>query len=321
MTATRTLVLALSLFGAATANAATPDAIDAAVDAHYTQLPMTPANAKAVNDRCASTLALVDRARKALESRTGPATIEGDFAAFDTLQIAQTDGYFEMGTLSETHPDKAVRDAAEACAQKLADAGTAISLSRPIYDRLAAIDAKPLDDKTRFALTKMLTNYRLAGVDRDTATRERIADLQKQITESGLVFARNIREDKGDITLKPEALAGLAAGLPGCAQAPRRRPGAPDLRLPGRAAGAEVRQRARYAAPGNGGLPQSRLSRQRRRAQALAGTAIRTGPGARPARLRHGSHGRQDDRQSATRGDVPGRRQRLPPSRGRCRLR
>jgi thimet oligopeptidase len=209
MTATRTLVLALSLFGAATANATTPDAIDAAVDAHYTQLPMTPANAKAVNDRCASTLALVDRARKALEARTGPATIEGDFAAFDTLQIAQGDGYFEMGTLSETHPDKAVRDAAEACAQKLADAGTAISLSRPIYDRLAAIDAKALDDKTRFALTKMLTNYRLAGVDRDAATRERIADLQKQITESGLVFARNIREDKGDMTLKPEALAGL----------------------------------------------------------------------------------------------------------------
>ncbi|NUS60022.1 MAG: Zn-dependent oligopeptidase [Lysobacter sp.] len=209
----RTLVFASLLAGATCASAATPaapsNALDTAIDTHLATLPVTPANAKAVDDRCAASLALIDRARTALESREGPATMETDFAAFDTLTFLQIDGYAEMSMVSETHPDKAIRDAAQACVQKTGDAGTAISLSRPIYDRLAAIDTKSLDDKSRFVLTKTLTNYRLAGVDRDAATREKITALQKQITETGLEFARNIRDDKGDMKVRPEALAGV----------------------------------------------------------------------------------------------------------------
>jgi thimet oligopeptidase len=207
MIATRSLVFVLLLAGAPCAGAA--DAIDAAVDKHLATLPVTPPDAKAVDARCDASLKLLDRSRTALEARNGPATMAEDFAAFDTLTLLQIGGLTEMSMVSETNPDKAIRDAAQACVQKIGDVGTAISLSRPIYDRLAAIDAKALDDKARFMLDKMLTNYRLAGVDRDAATRERIAALQKQITETGLEFARIIREDKGDIALRPEELAGL----------------------------------------------------------------------------------------------------------------
>ncbi len=54
-----------------------------------------------------------------------------------------------------------------------------------------------------------------------TRPRAKVAALQKQITETGLAFAKNIRDDKGDVPFKPADLAGvpqdfLDAHKPGC---------------------------------------------------------------------------------------------------------
>lgn len=174
-------------------------------------LATTPLNAAApdIRKRCRQALALAGRARKALEARRGPATIDADFAAYDTLNLVLDDGRSEMGLVAQTSPVKAVRGAADACLSKLSDAATAVGLSRPIYDRLSAIPAAGLDAATGYTLEKVLTGYRLSGVDRDPAARRKVAVLQKKITETGLLFAKNIREDKGDIALRPEELAGL----------------------------------------------------------------------------------------------------------------
>ena len=188
---------------------AAPTALDNEVTAYLKIFPDTETTAAAISVRCDTTLALSTKARTALEMRKGPATIAGDLAAFDTLMMVLGDGSNEMYLFSETSPVKEVRDAAQACIPKLSDLGTAVSLSRPIYDRLAAISAAGLDEKTSFTLQKMLTNYRLSGVDKDDATRARVTELQKQITETGLKFGENIRNDKGDIAFKPEELAGV----------------------------------------------------------------------------------------------------------------
>ncbi len=174
-----------------------------------TPLPVNPASADVVNARCTETLAAGAAARTALEGRSGAATIAGDFAAYDALSLQLSDGLSEMYLVSETNPAAPVRAAAEACVQKISEVVTAVSLSRPIYDRLAAIPPAGLDDKTGFTLRKALTGYRLAGVDKDEATRAKVTQLQKEITETGLLFAKNIRDDKGDIPLKPEELEGL----------------------------------------------------------------------------------------------------------------
>lgn len=162
-----------------------------------------------IRKRCKQALTLADKARKALEARKGPATIEADFAAFDTLNLVLDDGRSEMGLIAETSPSKAVRAAADACLPKLSDAATAVGLSRPIYDRLSAIPVAGLDATTGYTLDKVLRSYRLSGVDKDPATRRKVAALQKKITETGLAFAKNIREDKGDIALRPDELAGM----------------------------------------------------------------------------------------------------------------
>ncbi len=190
--------------------AAEPAGLDQQANAFLSSLPLTVPAAD-IRKRCSAALKLAGRARKALESRKGPATIEADFAAFDTLNLLLDDSRSEMGLIAETSPVKAVREAADACQPKLSDAATAVGLSRPIYDRLSAIPVTGLDAVTRYTLEKLLTSYRLAGVDKDAATRRKVAVLQKKITESGLLFAKNIREDKGDIALQAAELAGMPA--------------------------------------------------------------------------------------------------------------
>jgi thimet oligopeptidase len=188
---------------------AAPTPLDKEADGYLSALPITGATPESVARRCDETLSLAAKAKAALESRKGKASIDGDFAAYDTLSLILSDGSSEMYLISETYPVKEVRAAAEACLPKLSDATTGVNLSRPIYDRLAAIPTAKLDAKTGFTLKKMLTNYKLAGVDKDDATRAKVTQLQKEITETGLLFAKNIREDKGDIPLKPAELAGL----------------------------------------------------------------------------------------------------------------
>ncbi len=205
------LTFAVVLMGTASvpalAQAAT--ALDAEADAYLKPLAVTETSAAAIDARCQATLAMATKAKAALEGRTGPATIADDFAAYDTLSLVLSDGSSELYLVSQTSPEKAVRDAAEACIPKLSDLGTAVSLSRPIYDRLAAIPTAGLDSATAFTLTKMLTNYKLSGVDKDDATRAKVTQLQTEITEIGIKFDGNIRDDTGDIALKPEELAGL----------------------------------------------------------------------------------------------------------------
>ncbi|ESQ74146.1 M3 family metallopeptidase [Asticcacaulis sp. AC402] len=170
---------------------------------------VTETSAAAIDDRCAANIELATRVKTELESHTGPASLARDFEMFDTLSLVLGDGGSEMYLISQSSASKEVRTAAEACVPKLSDLGTAIGLSRPIYDRLSAIPTAGLDSATAFTLNKVLTNYRLAGVDKDDATRGKVKALQTEITEIGLKFAGNIRDDKGDIALMPQELNGL----------------------------------------------------------------------------------------------------------------
>ncbi|HET6433677.1 M3 family metallopeptidase [Dyella sp.] len=171
---------------------------------------LAPASADAVQRRCSRSLQLEDALRASLEARTGPAGMAQDFQAYDELANVMMVGALEMDLVGATHPDHAVRDAARACAGKLAEKAAGVSLSRPIYDRLAAIPTAGLAPAAAYALQKILRNYRLAGVDKDAATRTRVAVLKKQIAEAGLAFQRNLAEDKSEITLASvDDLAGM----------------------------------------------------------------------------------------------------------------
>ncbi|HEX4066796.1 MAG TPA: M3 family metallopeptidase [Acidobacteriaceae bacterium] len=141
-----------------------------------------------------------------------PRTIDSTLRPFDDAGAELSVAGAQMGLLHSVYPEKAVRDAAEALLQKIAQAGVELSLNRDVYQALAAIDAAGADDATRHYLDRTLLQYRLAGVDKDDATRTRIKELQDKGTLLGLTFARNVQEGGKSVTVDDaSALEGLPA--------------------------------------------------------------------------------------------------------------
>jgi thimet oligopeptidase len=64
----------------------------------------------------------------------------------------------------------------------VAMAGSALSLNRAVYDALAAIDLEGASPATKHFVERTLLGYRLAGVDKDQATRDHLQALHEKAT-------------------------------------------------------------------------------------------------------------------------------------------
>ncbi len=140
----------------------------------------------------------------------GPRTPENSLiyydAAIEQLNLAGS----QAGVLNSVAADKAVRDQAQLDAQRVAVAGSALSLNRAVYEALAAIQLEGASPATRHFVERTLLSYRLAGVDKDQATRDRLQALHEKATRLSLEFSRNIQE--GGKTI--QAASGELDGLP-----------------------------------------------------------------------------------------------------------
>jgi thimet oligopeptidase len=128
-------------------------------------------------------------------------------AAIEQLSLAGA----QAGVLNSVAADKAVRDQAQMEAQRVSMAGSALSLNRPVYDALSAIDLTGASPATHHFVERTLLSYRLAGVDKDEATRNHLQSLHEKATHLSLEFSRNIQEGAKTIHASPEELHGLPA--------------------------------------------------------------------------------------------------------------
>jgi thimet oligopeptidase len=118
-----------------------------------------------------------------------------------------------IGLFISAHPEAAVRERCEAFEREIAELRTELSLDRRVYERLATLDPETLDDPTsRRLLRHALRDFRRSGVDRDSATRDRVQALQEELVAIGQEFDRNIVL-LGREFVVAEGSAGLA-GLP-----------------------------------------------------------------------------------------------------------
>ncbi|MCC2617075.1 Zn-dependent oligopeptidase [Aestuariibacter halophilus] len=165
-------------------------------------------SAQQLTTLCDAVLAKANDDFSAIESATTPASWDSVIGAYEQinfdLQQIQHSWYIKA-----VHPDADVRDAATQCGQQYSDYAARVNLSKPYYERLAAIDTAPLSEVQRHMLKQTLENYERAGMDKDQQTRDKIRALLKDITEIGNVFNQNIREDVRHITVTAEQLAGL----------------------------------------------------------------------------------------------------------------
>jgi thimet oligopeptidase len=147
-----------------------------------------------------------------LLSVQGKRTVENTLRPFDRAQWHLRMAGSQSGVMFMVHPEAGVRDASQELSQVISAEGTALSLNRAVYDTLAAVDVSGEDAATKYYMERVLLGYRLSGVDKDEATRERIRALADKMTELSMSFSRTVQDDVRRIAVDDaEELRGLPA--------------------------------------------------------------------------------------------------------------
>ena len=182
----------------------------------------TAPDAATLNTKCDAYVAAVEARKAALEGETGPATLDGTLTRYDELTALIGAGSGEFTLYQQVMPDQERRDAGAECQVRLATIASEISLSRPIYDRLKAIDMTGADEATRWFVSRTLSGFERSGVALDEAQRNKVQELNEKLAQLGTEFDTNIAN--GREVIKVSADSGRAAQI----RAPRRRSSARD---------------------------------------------------------------------------------------------
>ena len=150
-----------------------------------------------VNDRLAESQKSIDQ----IVAVRGPRTIENTLVPYDEAIRQVNIGNYLANMMFQVHPDAAFRDRASAITQKATAVLTALSLNRDVYKALAALDLSKTDATTRYYVQRQLLEFRLAGVDKDDATRERLKQLNDDLTGQVTLYERNIADDQRTVEI------------------------------------------------------------------------------------------------------------------------
>jgi thimet oligopeptidase len=137
-------------------------------------------------------------------------TIDGTLVPYNQLLVAASSTNALAGLMSEVHPEEAIRDAARECEQEVSRFYSDLALDRDMYEALAAVDISQADVQTRRFVEHTLRDYRRAGVDKPPEVRERLKQIDEELTRLGQHFSKNISEDVRAVEVKDgKRLAGL----------------------------------------------------------------------------------------------------------------
>jgi thimet oligopeptidase len=146
----------------------------------------------------------------ALVAVQGERSLENTLRPYDDAVATLSATGSLASLLDSVYPDKAVRDKARELTQVVAEAATALSLNQEVYRALAAMDLSSADPATTHYVNQTLLNYRLAGVDKDDATRAQLRELSDKATELSLTFAKHVQENVNRVEVRdPAELEGL----------------------------------------------------------------------------------------------------------------
>src|SRR3569623_1336428 len=137
-------------------------------------------------------------------------TLDGTLRPYNELLVAASATNALAGLMSEVHPEEAIRDAARECEQEVSRFYSDLALDREMYDALAAVDVSGADAQTRRFVEHTLRDYRRAGVGKPSEVRDRLKQIDEELTRLGQIFSKNIAEDVRTVEVRdPARLAGL----------------------------------------------------------------------------------------------------------------
>jgi thimet oligopeptidase len=172
------------------------------------QLPNADEALAWVLDRTTGGLAAA-RERVAELREAAPAEAEEVLQRWDEVSLALSNVGALTSLLSNVHPQIEVRTACEEAEVEVDKLVTELRQDRGLYDLFDALDPAGLEPTAARLLDKTLEEFRRAGVDKDDATRKRLAEISERITTLDQEFSRNIRDDVRTVRVPPERLAGM----------------------------------------------------------------------------------------------------------------
>jgi len=190
--------MALRYVALAAALAAPTDPSDTDNQPFWSGRPDAPAFERAVDARLARARDLLAR----LVEVKGRRTVANTLVPYDRLMRELDRAAGATGLIQKVHPDSALREAADRSDRKVSALATEISLDRRVFDAVRAVDLTAADAVTRHYVDRLLRDFRLAGVDRDAPTRERIKALREELETLDAQLTRKEADERrlrGDV--------------------------------------------------------------------------------------------------------------------------
>ncbi len=170
-------------------------------------------NADQVKAACDKSLADgTKRVRRLERVPAGPRWL----AASDDLNADLEDAAGPIYLVSNVHPDKAVRDAAEACELRWQDFFSTLGQNEKLFQ--AARRVKPRDAIDREFRKTTLEGFEDAGVSLPPTQRQRAKAIQDRINELGQQFDKHIRDENIKLAFTEAELKGVPEGVLKAAQ-------------------------------------------------------------------------------------------------------
>jgi len=135
----------------------------------------------------------------------------GWLAAMDRLSAYVEDVSGPIFVLTSVHPDKAVRDATEACELRWQDFTSSLHQNEALYR--AALKVRPADAIDREFLKSTLEDFEDAGVSLAPPKRRQAKELNDRIIALAQTFEKNIRDDNVPVAFSQAELKGVPETL------------------------------------------------------------------------------------------------------------
>ena len=159
--------------------------------------------------RCDFYLEQIRLHRDAIVGSEGAPTVETTLRRMDDTDAIMAGAEGEFGLYQQVLLEPELRETAGGCLVSLGSLASEISLSRPIYERLSAIDASAADEITQDYLADLLSQFERSGVALEDGPRARVQEIRDELSQLSADFARNIAEDVRTIDVSPAELEGL----------------------------------------------------------------------------------------------------------------
>jgi thimet oligopeptidase len=179
--------------------------------------PSVPAPAKPVVTPEAAWLAQckapIDTAKQgvtAILAVSGVRTVDNTLEPFNEVSRNLNNAGNWAHLHSEVNPDAKIREAARTCEQDVQTFASDLLLDLRIYTAIKSADLSAADANTKRFVTMTLRDFQRAGVELDDAGRNRIKQIDQEVTTLGQQFMKNIADDVRYVDVSdPAKLAGL----------------------------------------------------------------------------------------------------------------